>query len=190
MVVMDRRLLPLGLWIALLPVACVKDPKIEDEVAPNEGLTQPKASGSASLTAGEACDKLATAAKDSWERLSCKPAFSPSCPEYVALAGATPCASYNKASVEACADAISGYSKCADFDQKPCVATLYLDSCSAPHLDAGVTDTGVTDTGVTDTGVADAQSDASTPSDSSAGDAAPALDSSVSDAASQDAAGD
>jgi hypothetical protein len=134
---MAFRIIVSGVLVAALGVAgCVTDPEVEDDVIPPTGATQP-AGGGVTVTAEAACQALAEAETTARDRLGCEERTI-SCPGHVYLAGATPCAEYDEASVEACTDAMAGYRACSDFGTRPCIVTLVADSCTPPALpDAG-----------------------------------------------------
>jgi hypothetical protein len=119
--------------------ACAKDPKVEDETPPGTGIQQPGPSGSESLSLDEACSQIVEAENEARDRLNCEGAAA-ECPGHLRVAGALPCDEINRASVEACVDAIGEYGACADFSRHPCIVTVDPESCRSPELPEGGTD--------------------------------------------------
>ncbi len=122
----------------VLAAGCVQDPKIEDEVPPLVGITQPKSDGGATTSLDAACGTLLSAVTAARTRLGCS-ASAVSCPGYLRVAGSSSCGEVESATVAACVSAISSYSACADFDTHPCVVTVEASSCGATNAigDAG-----------------------------------------------------
>jgi D-serine deaminase-like pyridoxal phosphate-dependent protein len=135
------RWLAVGVALAF-GVGCVSDPKVEINVQPARGITEPASDAGASLIgAAAACDALVTAAGDANRRLGCSTSSAPfTCPQYTYLAGAQACTEYRAGTVAACVAAMAKYKACSDFDTKPCVSTVVATSCAVPakvSADAG-----------------------------------------------------
>jgi hypothetical protein len=95
---------------------------------------QPTSSRPDTVPAGEACAALAEALDQAQSRLSCPaPDRSPTCPELLHVAGALPCDEVRQDTLEACVGIIGGYTRCADFDQRPCIVTIEPGSCRSPE---------------------------------------------------------
>ena len=122
-----------ALAATVLVSGCVKDPAVEDEVAPTVGVSQPRSDGGATVGAADACHELVSAERSARSRLGCGDAgVALTCPNYVFLVGAVPCDEYVRSTVESCVTTMGAYTSCQDFDTKPCVVTVIRRSCAAP----------------------------------------------------------
>jgi hypothetical protein len=143
-----RRPLVTGLpLISLIVFGCVKDPQLEGETVPPDGIEQPGA-GKTTIGIDVACSTLVDAETKARSALGCPDsAVSLTCPNYLFLAGSQPCDEYDEASVQACAKAMDAFEDCSEFDETPCVATVIASSCHAPIVTGGG-EGGVLDSGV------------------------------------------
>jgi len=118
----------LGLWLVS---GCVSDHTVEADVPSSPGAVQPGGATGDKVAAADACLRIKNARAKAAASLGCDDPGD-QCPEYLYVAGSTPCDQYTGSSLDACEAVIGKYESCDDFSTRPCIVTAVAGSCRVP----------------------------------------------------------
>jgi hypothetical protein len=119
----------IGLAALALAVACSTTE--DEDTGPRDGgsaggayTPTPNGVGMGELAA---CEAILDAIDENVERLGCVYTRS-ECPGYIRQSGAPECSQYDQGTVEGCADFYATFTKCSEFQDRPCHINNILDS--------------------------------------------------------------